>query len=115
MGHVYTLLAVIFGWVLFAFDNFSQGIAYMGRLFGAGGIALANNTSLYALLSNLPLLIILVIASTPVGNRAYTRLRERARAGTCTVVDGILMIAGFILCVAYLVDSTYNPFLYFRF
>ena len=101
--------------MLFAFDNFSKGIAYFGQLFGAGSIALVSDTALYALISNLPLLVILVIASLPVGRNLYHKAAAKLSSGTLTLVDGVLMAAGFILCIAWLVTSTYNPFLYFRF
>ena len=101
--------------MLFAFDHFANGIAYFGQLFGAGGISLVSNTALYALTSNLPLFAVLVIASMPIGRDLYRKAAARLSSGTLTLLDGVLMAAGFILCIAWLVTSTYNPFLYFRF
>ena len=55
--------------------------------------------------------ILLILASTTLGKTMWTRLPERAKQ----VLTPILMGAGLVICTAYLVDGSYNPFLYFRF
>ena len=118
-GHIWTVVTVVFSFYIFVFDgsletlNDAAAIEYLGALFGQGGAGFANGVFSYELLRNLPLLSICVIGMTPLPRRLYWRLYDRSRAmGMVTVV---LCVLGLLLCTAYLVDSSYNPFLYFRF
>lgn len=115
VGHVYTLFFVMIGWVLFAFDQFSEGFAYIGYLFGAGGIPFLSGAALYALQSNLPMLLLLCVASTPLMKKLYDKAVTKWNAGVLTTAECIGIASIFVLSVAYLVDSSYSPFLYFRF
>jgi len=65
----------------------------------------------YYLTSYLPILCIAALASTPLGVSVYRKLPRRA----AQAAGAGLILAGLLLCTAYLVDGTYNPFLYFRF
>ena len=115
--HIYTMLLVIISWAIFAFDSLPQGISFIGAMFGAHGAPVFDHTSLYLLLTNAAMLLICAVGSTEYPKRAARRI-ERAIAdrpalattGVCAVL--LCMSA---LCVAYLVDASYNPFLYFRF
>ncbi len=111
--HAYTLLFVYFGWLLFTFEDGAAGIAYLCKMFGANGTALWQGSDLWLLLSNLVFLCILVIASTPYPKRLFWRLWEKSGAARAAAAAGGAVLL--ILCVAYLVNSSYNPFLYFRF
>ena len=73
VGHVYTSLCVAIGWVLFVFENFGAGFAYLKVMFGFGG-TLANNPSLYRLLSCAPLLVVCAVAATPLRARCAERI-----------------------------------------
>ena len=106
---LYTLLLVMLSWAIFAIEDFSALGAYLGAIFG--GAPLANGAFWYNLRSYLPLLVVLCIASTPLAAKLYGRIPERVRA----VLSPLLTLAGLLVSTAYLVDSTYNPFLYFRF
>ena len=109
LAHLYTLLLVMLSWAIFAIEDFSALGAYLGAIFG--GAPLANGAFWYNLRSYLPLLVVLCIASTPLAAKLYGRIPERVRA----VLSPLLVLAGLLVSTAYLVDSTYNPFLYFRF
>lgn len=111
--HAYTLLFVYFGWLLFTFEDGAAGIAYLCKMFGANGTMLWQGSDLWLLLSNLVFLCILVIASTPYPKRLFWRLWEKSGAARAAAAAGGAALL--ILCVAYLVNSSYNPFLYFRF
>lgn len=111
--HAYTLLFVYFGWLLFTFEDSAAGIAYLCKMFGANGTMLWQGSDLWLLLSNLVFLCILVIASTPYPKHLFWRLWEKS--GAARAVAALGGAALLILCVAYLVNSSYNPFLYFRF
>ena len=117
LSHGYTLLCVLLGWVIFAFDSIAQGRRYLAYLFGGYGIPFANNTALFALCSNAVLLVFLVLASTPIPRKFGWVLMKKLsdKAGWRTAVGNLALTVLLLLSVAYLVDSTYNPFLYFRF
>ena len=120
-GHAYALLAILFGWLIFAFDGsdtaltFSHGVSYFLRMLGIGGGGFAVGLDLYELLRNAVLIVIAVIACLPAPKRQYYRLYARYGGGSMQILSTVASIFLLVICTAYLVDSTYNPFLYFRF
>lgn len=114
--HLYTLVLLIIGWGLFAFENLSYLKDYFRVMFGLKEVALYDQVTLYYLMTNGVLLIILVIASTPLAKQMYQKLKQSKRGELLDVVlSPIVCLLILILSTAYLVDSAYNPFLYFRF
>ena len=111
LAHLYTLFFVLVSWAIFAIEDFSHLTAYLKVMFGLGGVPVANAALGYYLTSYLPILLLAGIASTPLGVTVYRKLRSRTQQVVCT----LLVTAGLVVCTAYLVASTYNPFLYFRF
>ena len=109
--HVYTLFLVLVSWAIFAVEDFSHLGAYLAAMFGFAGGGLADGAFGYYLRSYLPMLVIASVASTPLMAGLWKRLPDRAQKAALPV----LLVAGLLLCTAYLVDATYNPFLYFRF
>ncbi len=116
VGHIYTLFLVVISWVIFAIDDMSVVTQYIGAMFGAGGAFLDSN-SLYLLTTNGLLLAILAIASTDLPKRlAEKTLSTDFGKGTGgLVIKNAAFVAIFVMCTAYIVDASYNPFLYFRF
>lgn len=115
-SHIYTLLVVLISWVIFAFDNFRQGQIYFSQMFG-WHVPAANSRALFLLQGNIVMFLILALAATPFPARLAAYLLEKFQSkSVLTSVSFHLVLVGiFLLSVAYLVDSTYNPFLYFRF
>lgn len=114
--HFYTLLLLIIGWGLFAFDNFTYLKSYFSVMFGFNEVALYNQTTLYYFTTNAVLLIILMIASTPLFKLIYQKVKQSKRGEVLEVIIApVFYLLILILSTAYLVDSSYNPFLYFRF
>lgn len=107
--HLYTLFAVFVGWGIFAIEDIKVCGQYLAVCFGQG--ALWSAADGYALRSYGMIFVILIIAATTLGKKTWARLPERAQQ----IAAPILMLSGLFLCTAYLVDSSYNPFLYFRF
>ncbi|MBO4460714.1 MAG: MBOAT family protein [Clostridiales bacterium] len=114
IGHIYALFTVLIGWVLFAFDDLSKGLAFLKVMFG-GGAGIVNSATLYQLLSYIPLMIICIIGSTPLMKNIYEKISKKSKEGFVLTADvvKILIVAG--LSVAFLISGSYNPFLYFRF
>ncbi|WP_273323296.1 MBOAT family O-acyltransferase [Vallitalea guaymasensis] len=114
--HVYALLLILIGWVLFSFDNLIDGIEYLKIMFGLGGVPIMNNQFVYYLYTNLILIIILIILSTPIIKKKYEmQVKGHVNSKLQTIVVPSILFLILFISTAYLVDSTYNPFLYFRF
>lgn len=109
---LYTTFVLSISWVLFAFEDIGKGWSFFKIMFG--GAEFADNNALYLLLSNLPLLIICVIASMPFPKKAFGKISKKFKnAGTAAelvCVTGVMALS-----TAYLISGSYNPFLYFRF
>ncbi len=111
VARVYTLILIFFCWWLFAFDNMAEGISYLSTMFGASQLTSAAVN--FDFISSIVLLCILIVSSTPYPRRIYYRLWEKYAAARW--VFAALSVIVLVVCTAYLVDSSYNPFLYFRF
>ena len=107
--HGYTLLVVLVGWGLFAMEDLGICGSYLATCFGGGPVW--SGADGFRLRSYGLTLIVLVLASTPLGGRLWRRLPRRAEQ----VLTPVLMLLALVLSTAYLVDGSYNPFLYFRF
>ena len=95
-------------------EDIGAGFVYLGNMFGQGvGAGLADGGFLYQLLRNLPFILILAVASTPLPKKLFWKLYGRSSAFRW--IGTAVAAALAVICVAFLVDSTYNPFLYFRF
>ena len=115
--HVYTMLIVMVSWAIFAFDSLSAGVSYLRALVGGFGAGLTNGAGVYTLYTNALLLGILILAATPLPMKLYRRAEQalRARPVLAGVAEALPLLAVGALSVAFLVDASYNPFLYFRF
>ena len=108
----YVLLVVIVGFVLFNAADLQEAVQDIGGMFGLGGVPMVSAESLYYLRSNIALLLTAVIGATPIVRNMALRLQKRKIGAMLEpVMVGVLLV----LCCAYLVDGSFNPFLYFRF
>ena len=112
LRHIYSMAAVIFGWLLFVIEDVSSIGAYLARMFGGTGV-FATQITVYELVRNLVFLAILILASTPAPKKLWYKLYSKGTPWR--IVQSVVCAIAFVLCTAYLVDSSYNPFLYFRF
>lgn len=113
VSHIYTMFFVVIGWLLFVFEDLSTGVVWLGNMFGVGVSGVASGSDVYNLLRNLIFFAILVAACTPLPKKLWKKFTDSsATVKTISAVGCTLML---LLCMAYLVDSTFNPFLYFRF
>ena len=129
------------GWALFAFDDMGRVIQYVKAMFGFSGAGFVNGETLYLLFSYAVMLVVLILASTPYPRQWALKLQlwlegkgkkqtvenedvvviGKTKAGmsfggtVSTVLQLAFVAVVFIISTAYLVDATYNPFLYFRF
>nr|WP_202887097.1 MBOAT family protein [Cohnella zeiphila] len=114
VSHLYTLLAIVIGWVWFEFDRLSSAWAFIGILFGFTAHGWADRQALYDLSTNGILLILSALCATPLPRRLASSLKSKWRLGGAIAVPS-LYFAALVVSTAYLVNESYNPFLYFRF
>lgn len=112
--HIYSIVLVVIGWVLFFSSSFGQAADYIRVMFGADAHGFADRESMYLFTSNLILWLILIFGSTPLVHFRYEHMLRTKKWNT-TIINSVVYAALFIVCIAYLVTETYNPFLYFRF
>ena len=109
--HIYTLFIVIIGWGLFYFSDVGQLGEFMVDLFNFGN-GICGNQAFNLIMSNLPMLIIAAVASTPLAAMLYNRF-EHTRF--MWIPETLYCMGILVVSTASLVNQSYNPFLYFRF
>lgn len=114
VSHIYALLVIYFGWLLFAWEDIHGHRVYLKAMAGIGSGGLISRESLYLLVSNVGLLFIMIVGCTSLPKRLVTKCMKKD--GIVTSLCMSIYVAGILLfSIAYLVNGTYNPFLYFRF
>ena len=108
--NLYTMLAVIIGWVFFSQGTPAAIGGMLSAMFGFGASSFADRASLYYLKSGLILLIISCIACRPGLYQAFKRLAKRN-----TMIAVIINVILFFLCIAYMIYNSYTPFMYQQF
>jgi alginate O-acetyltransferase complex protein AlgI len=111
MGAIYTFPVVLVGWALFYYTDLSQLLGFTKALFGANGVGWAGDGTLTLWLENLPILVIAIVASTPLIVNLVKRIKEPVRLP----FSYVYAIGMLFLSTQALVGQTYNPFIYFRF
>ena len=113
--HIYALFIIVIGWVIFACDDTSVLLPYLGSMFGANG--LTGGLDLYLLTTRAALLVILCIASTQLPKRLAAFVGRKLCLGeeSAFCIKAAATILLLALCMIFLVVDSYNPFLYFRF
>ena len=116
ISHVYTMLFVILGFVIFDAASLSDAFSYIGSMFGAGGYPLVSEEALYALRSYAVVFIIGIIGATPLAKNLIAKVRTASGAQLAlNIAEPVVLVALLAVCTAYMVDGAFNPFLYFRF
>ena len=116
LKHVYTLLLVTLSFVLFNADSVSEAVSQLGAMFGAGGLPFVSTEGIYYLKSYAGTFLFAAIGATPLVSNAISRFgKTRFGAQALTVLQPLVMLALLAACTAFLVDGSFNPFLYFRF
>lgn len=114
--HTYALFFILLGWLIFASDGTRalDGILLGRALVGIGCVSFSDGIVVYELIRFLPLLGVMTIGATPLPRKLFYRIAEE-HPSLARVARVTLCLASLLVCTAYLVDSGYNPFLYFRF
>ena len=112
LRRAYVLLIVVLGFVLFNATSLSQALSDIGGMFGFGGVPLVSPAAVYCLRSYGMIFLLGFIGSTPLVRNTANKIAA-TRLGA--VLECIMMILLLLVCTGYLVDGSFNPFLYFRF
>ena len=115
-GHVYTLFFVTLGFVLFDASTAAQAFSRIGAMLGAGDLPLVSAQAVYYLKSYAPLLVLGMLCATPLPKKAVALLREKKGVALALdVLEPLCVLLPLLIGTAFLVDGSFNPFLYFRF
>ena len=116
LSRFYILLAALLSFVVFQIPTLTEAFSYIGGMFGAGGIAFSSAETLYHLKSYAVLLVMALVGATPVVKTLATKFSESKKLGKiANVLEPIMIVVLLFVVTAFLVDSSSNPFLYFRF
>ncbi len=109
VSHIYSLMLIVFGWYIFIACDLSAPFEFLKAMFSA---PVASGLSVYELLRNIAFIVVLCVAATPFPHKFYLKIKDKPIAKVIIFAVAIILL---LICTAYIVDSSYNPFLYFRF
>lgn len=112
--HIYTLILVLIGWVIFDMNTLSSAMEYISIMFGLSNNLVVDKLSLFILSNNIVILLIGIICSTTLLPNVFKKLRSSLKKSNIFIIISMYLII-FILSISYLVGESFNPFLYFRF
>lgn len=109
INRIYVLLAIIISFVIFNAASMGEAVNYIGGMFGVGSIPIISVEAIYYL-KNLGFIFLLaIIGATPIPKKIIGKIK------VATYLEPIVLLALLTIITAYLVDGSFNPFLYFRF
>lgn len=115
-ARLYFGVLILVSFVIFHGDSMADSLARLGGMFGGGGMAFVSDYGLYCLRNYAGILIVALAGATPLGAWFFHKLQgSRWGAKVCAVAEPVLLAAVFVAATAFLVNGSYNPFLYFRF
>ncbi|GAA0126644.1 MBOAT family protein [Clostridium sp. CTA-19] len=114
IANLYAMVLVIIGWVFFDVETLNSALKYIKVMFGLNSNPLMDSMTMYYLTTNIGLIIAVIICSTPILKRLVDFIKIKLKTLKIVILPSIYLIM-LVISVAYLVNETYNPFLYFRF
>jgi len=112
----YVMVIVMLSFVLFNATDIGEALTYIGAMFGAGDMALTSAETIYYFRSYFVIFAIAIVGATPIPKRIVCKMQEKtAGKRVVDVAEPIVLVALLLVITAYLVDGSFNPFLYFRF
>lgn len=116
LQHIYVIFIVIISFIIFNASNIEEAIKQITGLFGANGEDFINNYTIYYLKSYFIIIALAIIGATPLLKDIVKKLKEKTKIRKIlNICEPIMVVILLLFVTAYLVDSSYNPFLYFRF
>ena len=114
ISNIYTMIIVIVGWVFFDNNKLSDALNYIKVMFGLSGNAFTDSSAVYYFYTNFILFVIAIVCATPIMYNFHKKIKNRfnTRGAVVMALSHIFIL---FLATAYLVNQSFNPFLYFRF
>ncbi len=114
IGHFYTIIIVLISFIIFSFDSISNITLFLKNMFGFSNLPFTNFETWYYLRSYIVIIILAIIGSTPIIKNIYDKLSNKFKniMGIFEIIGCFLLL---IVVTSFLIDSSFNPFLYFRF
>lgn len=111
LSHIYSLFLINIGWVIFAYDDVKKLKDALLNMFFANGLAVANDLTIFYILSYGLFLLIAFAVATPYPKKLADKIFDKLNG----IPEVIFLLAVFVLSTAFLASESFNPFLYFRF
>lgn len=115
ISHIYLLLVVIIGFVIFNAPNMSEALTYIASMFNLTDTPMISNEFIYYFKSYALVIIMAIFFATPLAKQLYNKLLNSKFESLVRIIAIVIMIILLLMTTAYLVDGSFNPFLYFRF
>jgi alginate O-acetyltransferase complex protein AlgI len=115
LRHGYLIVAMLIGWVFFYYESLPDAIYVIGTMFGMQGQPLIQTEMVLLIKQYWRFIILAVLACTPIFKVVYFKVKGVLKAQLGDWLDALLVGGTLLLATAFLVGSSYNPFLYFRF
>lgn len=112
LPHVTTLFLVVISFVIFNANSMGEAFSYIGAMFGAGEYPLVSREALYYLRSYAVVFVLALFGATPLPKKIFSS--EKCRKPVM-FAEPVALVVLMLVMTAYLVDGSFNPFLYFRF
>lgn len=112
-GHIYTMLFVIIGWVIFRAENISDALTYLKTMFGLAGAQLYDDNAIFYLSNYKIYLLAGIVCCFPIIPAIKKRLNPDNKF--FNIISGIVLLILFILGLTFIIKGSYNPFIYFNF
>ena len=109
LSHIYLLFFVLISFVIFNAASMNEAFGYIGSMFGFGGVSFSSVETIYYLRSYIVVFLVAIVGATPVPKILANKVKFTK------YVEPVALVVLLVLCTAYLVDGSFNPFLYFRF
>ncbi len=112
---IYVIFALLISFVIFSSENISQGVTYIKEMLGFGGLPLTNDITVYYAHSYITIFAVALIGATPLIKNMVCKIKKHLSEKILVVLEPVFVILIVALSTAYVVDGSFNPFLYFRF
>ena len=116
LNHVYVLLLVMISFVIFDASSVKEAFSCITAMFGGQNIPIVTFESVYYLRSYLIIIVIAIIGATPLPKKLAAAAEKNKRTSLAfNIAEPIVLMLLLTVCTAFLIDGSFNPFLYFRF
>ena len=116
VSHIYVIFLLLLSWILFDAETILVAISRYKDMFGISGLELINRETIYYITSYLGVFIIAIIGAMPICKNLVTKVKEKELGRRIiNLLEPIIQVALILVITGYLIDGSFNPFLYFRF